>query len=453
MNTIRKTTLALLLSATLSAVADEVAFKVAPEATAVSLTLDAGMDATVLWADGTEKEVHFDGNMQELTLATQSFTITTTGRIHYVVCPGNPITEIDLSGAPYVKGVYADNCLLTAFNPGVGTRLEVLHLSGNAGLKKALQSLSLPGLSFLGVAECGLTKLPSAQDLACLRILWAWNNSLTSAQAVAAPGCEQAYLQNNSLKTISVSPALKTLRVSGNSLTMLNVQRCDSLETLDAADNGLRILSTSPASVASLRHLYLDGNSLVYADMPTLTSADGTFYPGSLVLSPQKAIKIPAELGPEATLDISPHIGRNQWGRELAPEVLWTDRDGNTLAEGVDYITTAPCRYIFVRNREAVKATVTCADYPGMTLTTTEMSIPHAATGISAPDAGKAGLSVFARGNTLTVTTSRTTQVQICSVNGSVWHSFKVNGTWSGQLPAGVYIVNDKKVIIGSDIQ
>lgn len=406
MNTIRKTTLALLLSATLSAMADEVAFKAAPEATAVSLTLDAGMDATVLRADGTAKEVHFDGNMQQLTLATQSFTITTTARIHYVVCPGSPITEIDLSGAPYVKGVYADNCGLTAFNPGVGTSLEVLHLYGNAGLKK-LQSLSLPGLSFLGVAECGLTKLPSAQDLACLRTLWAWNNSLTSAQATAAAGCEQVYLQNNSLKSVSVSTALRTLRVSGNKLTMLNVQRCDNLETLDAADNGLRILSTSPACVASLRHLYLDGNSLVYADMPTLTSDDGTFYPQSLVLSPQKAIKIPAELGAEATLDLSAHIGRNQWGRELTPEVVWTDKEGNTLAEGVDYITTGPCCYIFVRNQVAVHATITCADYPGMTLTTTEMSIPDAATGISAPDADEAGLAVSVRGNSLTVTTPR----------------------------------------------
>lgn len=37
-------------------------------------------------------------------------------------------------------------------------------------------------------------------------------------------------------------------------------------------------------------------------------------------------------------------------------------------------------------------------------------------------------------------------------MDGRVWHSFKVNGTWSGQLPAGVYTVNDKKVIVGSGL-
>lgn len=445
-----RTCLAMLLAMPLPVAADSVAFEAEPDAKTVKLTLDAGLDATVHWADGTAEKVHFDGNLQELRLVSPSFSIETSGHISYVVCPDNPLTSINLNGAPYVKGVYAQNCRLKSFTPGLATNLEVLHLSGNTGIKEAMDDMQLSALTFLGVADCGLTQLPDGKAMPCLKGLWAWDNGLTAADIAGATDCEHVYLQNNKLKTLTAPHALKTLRASGNRLQTLNLQDCDSLETLDVSDNGLRTLTTSTACASSLRHLYVDNNSLVYSDMPTLTDDKGDFYVQSLALAGQKAILIPSVLAENAMVSIAIHISNNQWGKELAPEVVWTDKEGNRLTEGTDYVEVGDYRYAFLTAQEAVKANITCAEYPGMALTTTEMRVPVPATAIGSVDADEECPTVMATGNRLTVTTSKPMEVTICSVNGNTLHSGLLDGQWSRQLPAGIYVVNNRKIIIGS---
>ena len=322
MNILRQTCLAALLAAAaLPAAADHVAFEALPDAGAVRLTLDAGLTAVVRWADGTAEEVAFDGDLREIKLHSPAFSLETAGRIGYVVCPDNPLKAIDLSGAPYVKGVYAQNCRLEAFCPGVATSLEVLHLSGNEGLAGVLPTLSLPALRFLGAADCALERLPDAQALPGLHALWAWNNRLAAAPAAA--GCEQVFLQNNRLTALAPSAALTTLSVAGNALRLLNLQRCDSLVTLDASDNQLRILITSPAAAATLRHFYVGGNSLTYADMPTLTDDAGGLRPQNVLLAP-----------------------------------MWADAEAGVLVAGEDYLEKDDYGYVFLKNLTGVTATV-----------------------------------------------------------------------------------------------
>lgn len=454
MNILRQTCLAALLAAAaLPAAADRVAFEALPDAGAVRLTLDAGLTAVVRWADGTAEEVSFDGDLREIKLHSPAFSLETAGRIGYVVCPDNPLKAIDLSGAPYVKGVYAQNCRLEAFCPGVATSLEVLHLSGNAGLAGVLPTLSLPALRFLGAADCALERLPDAQALPGLHALWAWNNRLAAAPAAEAAGCEQVYLQNNRLTAFAPSAALTTLSVAGNALRLLNLQRCDSLVTLDASDNQLRILVTSPAAAATLRHFYVDGNSLTYADMPTLTDDAGGLRPQNVLLAPQKAVKLPAELAADAAVSLSAHIGANQWGKALSPEVVWTDAEAGVLVAGEDYLEKDDYGYVFLKNLTGVTATVSCAEYPGMTLATTPMRVSASTTtAVGAVGGGGAGVSVAVSGHVLTVSTAAPAEVTVCGADGVLLRSGLLRGTWSRHLPAGVYIVNNRKVMVGTGL-
>lgn len=451
MNTLRQTTVATFLALALPAAADRVDFETLPQAESVSLTLDAGTDGLVRWADGTTEAVTFDGTLKTIRLKSSAFSIETTESIRYVVCPDNPLTSIDLTEAPYVRGLYAQNCRLTDLKPGVATSLNVLHVSGNPGLGEKLASLLLPALSFLGAAECELSKLPDADVLPALEGLWAWGNKLTSAPVVGKTNCEQALLQDNRLSTLAVSPALRTLCVSGNQLRRLDLKACNRLETLDAAHNIVRILYTSPACASTLRYLYVNDNALDYADMPTLSDADGNCYLTDMALDTQAELKIASTLKPDAEVSLAAFVAANQWGKQLEAEVTWTDKDGNALVPGKDYVDKGGYVYTFLKGFDGVKATATCADYPGMTLVTSEMQV-NAPTAIAGVSGDNAAPGIAVDGCRLSVSADSPTQVTVSDAAGRVLRSGVLRGTWTAHLPAGVYMVNGRKVIVGNGL-
>lgn len=439
------------MAVALPATADRVDFEALPDAGSVRLTLDAGIEGLVRWADGTTEEIRFEGPLREIQLKSSAFSIETSGRINYVVCPDNPLTSIDLTNAPYVRGLYAQNCRLTDLKPGVATSLNVLHISGNPGLGEKLASLSLPALSFLAAAECELSRLPGADVLPALEGLWAWGNKLTSAPVVGRTNCEQVLLQDNRLSTLAVSPALRTLCVSGNQLRRLDLKACNRLETLDAAHNVMRILYTSPASASTLRYLYVNDNALDYADMPTLSDADGNCYLTDMALDTQAELKIASTLKPDAEVSLAAFVAANQWGKPLEAEVTWADKDGNVLVSGKDYVDKGGYVYTFLKGFDGVKATATCADYPGMTLVTGEMQV-NAPTAIAGVNDDNAAPGIAVDGCRLSVSADCPTQVTVSDAAGRVLRSGVFRGTWTAHLPAGVYMVNGRKVIVGNGL-
>lgn len=443
--------MAMFMAAALPATADRVDFEALPDAGSVRLTLDAGIDGLVRWADGTTEEIRFEGPLREIKLKSSAFSIETAEIIRYVVCPDNPLTSIDLTNAPYVRGLYAQNCRLTDLKPGVATALNVLHVSGNPALGEKLASLSLPALSFLGAAECELSQLPGADAVPALEGLWAWGNKLTSAPVVGRTNCEQALLQDNRLSTLAVSPALRTLCVSGNQLRRLDLKACNRLETLDAAHNIVRILYTSPACASTLRYLYVNDNALDYADMPTLSDADGNCYLTDMALDTQAELKIASTLQPDAEVSLATFVAANQWGKQLEAEVTWTDKDGNALVPGKDYVDKGGYVYTFLKGFDGVRATATCADYPGMTLVTGEMQV-NAPTAIAGVNDDNAALSIAVDGCRLSVSADSPAQVTVSDAAGRVLRSGVLRGTWTAHLPVGVYMVNSRKVVVGNGL-
>lgn len=155
----------------------------------------------------------------------------------------NQLTDIDISVAPTITGLYLYN-----------NNISTLDISKN------------PNISWMNVSDNHIGVLDLSK-LTNLRLLHANNNELKELDLSNSPYCSQLTVGNNNIDKLDLSKltALYWLKVDGNNLTELDVTNSAYLSLLECGNNKLTSLDISKNTY--LRRLAAEGNMLTSIDI------------------------------------------------------------------------------------------------------------------------------------------------------------------------------------------
>lgn len=155
----------------------------------------------------------------------------------------NRLTNIDISVAPTITGLYLYN-----------NELSTLDLSGN------------PNISWMNVSDNHIGALDISR-LTNLRLLHANNNELTELDLSNSPYCTQLTVGGNKIGKLDLSKltALYWLKADGNNLSELDLSANTYLSLLECGNNRLTALDISKNTM--LRRLAAENNMLTSLDI------------------------------------------------------------------------------------------------------------------------------------------------------------------------------------------
>lgn len=436
---------------TLPAHADTLSLTPGAGAETLNLGLNQGVAATLTWDNGQTQAVTFDGAMQELPVKGNSVTVTTSNPITTVICVGSHLTALDLSGIAALKELNAQDNLLTSLKFGAADSLAVVNVAQNTSLTSLGLPASCPSLSTLICASTAVEAIPAASAVPALTILWCQNTPITELRISSYKKLRELYAFNTSLSTFTAGAALREVFIDNNrSLSEVTFYNYSQINTLSLSNCALTRVNISKNANGKLKHVYLNGNNLTFSAFPSMLDTDGSTLYDNYVFSPQNAINIATAFGIGGEVDFSSQIAKNYWGVTLTPTVTWYAEDGSTLTAGSDFESSTPGQYKWLKAVGEVYAEITAAEYPGVKLTTNKTTVYESIAGIEETAAAAEGLTIAAEGNRLTVTASAPAQLTVVSTDGVTVISREIPaGVFSQTLPAGIYVVNNQKIVIG----
>lgn len=219
----------------------------------------------------------------------------------------NSLTALDITHNPALTGVYVTGNMIAAIDISKCTAIRVLDVSDNALTGK----LDCSGLTALSKVDCSANQLTelvlphhaTVYEVLCddnqitaldvtglsgLNELSCHGNKLTDLRLEQLPSLESVYAYDNQISavTFSACTSLKTLNLANNKLTGINLESLTALEGLYLYDNqlaaldiagntGLRWVNVSNNRLTALNTsaqpyltlLYADGNQLAAVDL------------------------------------------------------------------------------------------------------------------------------------------------------------------------------------------
>ena len=439
----------------------------------ISIALNEDVKATLTWGNGDTEEIVFTGEELEVVVKHADFTISTDQRVTTLYCPDCQLTGLDLNEAPNLASLVCPNNQLEKLNVGKNSRLVELNCANNK-----LSSISLNScdeLLSLNVANNSLTSL-STPKLMNLKTLICSNNNLKSLSITSLRDLETLWCQGNEISSILFSSVAKPVQIcafdnqletlkpavleglseiwlDNNQFSQLDFSANTTLSTLSASNNKLTLIKLNNEKVSKdkLEVFYVDGNQLMFNSFPSVynTSRKDSLIAYNIdnqipYVYDEKLEKL--ELNTK--YDFSELIRKNGWGSNIRPEVVWKDGQGNVLVKNQDYKSfSSNTSFTFLKDFAAVYGEVTSVFYPGATLRFAKMQV-GTPTGIEDLVEENA-LRVSAKAGMLQVSTPVATLVEIYNVSGALLVKENVAaGSYSWTLPAGIYIVNGKKVVL-----
>ncbi len=430
------------------------------------LALNADLSATLTWAGGETQQITSDGSLLTLPVKGATLTITSTsGKITSLYVQGNKLTAIDLSGAANLKELFAADNGLTALTLKPAAALERLDLQDNgltslqAGDLKKLKELNIANnkisstnlklnsetrLTHFVAAGNQLSSTPTAAALSEAKAVWVEDNNLTTLSLNQSTDLRSLIASGNKIKTLTLAeaPYLTETWVSDNALTKLDLSKGSPELTVLAADhNKLTSIEWDKAVSKTFMCAYLNDNALFINSMPTVR---GGANPMTVVYEPQSPYEMDKdyyELNEQ--YDWSDFLRYNGWGVSAGTTYTLTDETGYQLVKGTDFKESGR-RFTFLKGYAGVVLTYASKDY---TLKTKPINIGKVSGITDAVTA--AGLTVTTDRGSLTVSSDKAAAVTVYATDGTVAASGRIDGaarTW--QLPAGLYIVDGKKVIV-----
>lgn len=204
------------------------------------------------------------GNLQDLDCSNNQLTSLNLSGLTSLItlnCGGNQLTTMNLSGLTNLEHL---NC------GGTGNQFGSLDVSGLTNLRVFICVAN--GLSSLNVS--GLTNL---ETLACSR------NNFTILDLSTLTNLQTLYCEGTQLNSLDVTGLsdlqelscsdnfnLQELHLSGNQLTILNLNNLPNLATLEVTDNPLTVLDVS--MLTALQNFDCSGNQLQTMNVNTLTN-------------------------------------------------------------------------------------------------------------------------------------------------------------------------------------
>ena len=217
-----------------------------------------------------------------------------------LICVGNQLTTLDVSGCTELDTLACSGNQLTALNVSMNTKLislecysnqlSTLDLSKNTALRRIhcnnnqLTTLDVSKNTALTLLQCS-TNLLTTLDLtknSALKYLSCTDNKLTTLHVSNNKSLESITCFHNQLTSLDVSgcSALKTLSCSYNQLTTLDLSGCFALEELGCNDNQLTTLDLSENT--ALTTLFCYQNQIKGAGMDALVESLPSVSKGSL---------------------------------------------------------------------------------------------------------------------------------------------------------------------------
>ena len=189
-------------------------------------------------------------------LLTSLSGLTNNTTLYDIICYGNELTSLNLSGCTNLKSVDCKINPLTTLNLTGLSKLQTLNCSSTKLTSLDLNASAFPNLREVNCNSCKLQKI-EWYNLKLTTLNCSYNTNLTSLDN------SRDYSNNaNPLTTLDIKgcTALKEIKIYCNSLTSINLSSCGNLEYLYCHNNHLGSLNVS--NCGSLTYLDCGGNNL-----------------------------------------------------------------------------------------------------------------------------------------------------------------------------------------------
>ena len=418
----------------------------------LSIAINAGIPLKLTWSDGTIEEMMSTGDLQEITVKTNTLTVSSEKTITALYLAENELTELVVNDvASTLRRLYCSDNKLKTLNLSSCSELISLDCQGNE-----LETLSIGSAQMedLNIADNKLTKhgLSSATNAANVTSLVCANNKITTVSYLSSmTGLKALFCQGNQLSSLGTSKCvelqnvlafdnkltsfnsaplvnLKNLWIGGNQLETLDLSAVKTLEGVTAQGNQLQSITWNSAltSKKALKYVDLSDNALFFNSLPTIYNAkDGINV--DAYIGNQEPYQLLTDINVNQTSDnMKPKLGTNGMNDAISTNFTIQDQNGQILEKGEDYKYSAN-RFIFLKAFNGVTIAVTSSNYPDVTLTTLPFNVidPLAVQQIET-DAVEAVGPVY--------------DLQGRRVSNS--------GSHNPNLSKGLYIVNGKKIVI-----
>jgi len=468
-------------------------------------TVDWGDGQTVAVSSTTDNLLALTG-----TVKGSNITVSSPSKITTLVCSGSGLSAIDLSGATNLYSLYCQDNALTTLDLSKCAKLTDLNCARNSLTSISLSTSTHANLQNINVADNGMKNVAGSETSTtfvfrnkALQHLDASNNAFT-ALTVAASNKELDELKcsGNNISSLNLSypdsisvlmasdnnigsitfsaskglPALRTVILNGNKLSTLNLADAKELQYLDVKSNQLTKV-TLPSETKFYAYACGD-NQLTASSLPT-----SKYKPDSLNYLPQvEEIDITSLLKKtswgEYFAPLCPAYGnRNDdayyidlakwaldangsksdismtcYGRNASDEFVELSKATNSNRTG-DYFAASSTelygRVTFLTAQDEAYVKFTSKTYPDLVNYTTHFKVMDTASGINDASTGTSSLSVNISNRTISLSATTNLPVRIYTSAGKlVWGGVATPSTTTIQLPAGVYIVNGKKVVL-----
>lgn len=351
-------------------------------------------------------------------------------------CHSNALTSLDVTKNRQLRTLNCGHNQLAALNITGLSLLEELVLNDNS-----LKALTLTGARQLQYLDCRNNQIGSL-SLSLntkLRHLWCANNALLSLDVSKCTALQSLVLSENSLVTLKMDglSALTDVWCDNNLLSSMDVSANSGLAYLSANQNVITQLSL-PVRTA-YDGLYLHDNKLGYQALlsPSLSA--------NYQYAPQQNFVLPANMEVGKAVDLSAYLTTANAVNTNA-QFEWFSGD-TKLTEGADY-TVQNAVFTFLKAQNQVRCEISSSLFPQLSRIVSDNA---QVAGPSSVDLSRESenLIVSTQHGLLSINAVTPQTLVVRSVTGSVLkqiHNFQ--GRLTLQLPQGVYLVNQLKVVI-----
>lgn len=354
-----------------------------------TLALNAGVHATITWADGTTDEFLSRAVPVELKLKSQTFTLSSRDNITAIYAPDDGLTDIDLSKVRTgLQRLYVAGNELTSLNlrnhtalaelDVQGNKLTDLRLRGNVlrylncsnnQLDAITQTLS-SSMVCLSCANNQLKELPNASNMSQLQTLFCQNNQISSLNIAGSTLLETIVATQNEIETLDASKMshLRDVWLGYNKLATLDISQAPYIESVIVNNNELDNITWNDEADSTLSYICLSDNKLYFKSMPTIYNTTSRDYVMDVhEIGTQQPFFLSEDVNVNERQDWRDFLARNAWNANITPQVTVTNGAGETLQSGTDY-NVASNRFTFKNAQKGVQLHVTSRYYPNIEL-------------------------------------------------------------------------------------
>ena len=362
----------------------------------LTLALNADMNVTLTWGDGTTIEFYSNGQPRDVEVKAATLTITTdkditalyvcedglteldvTGAatsLERLFCSDNSLTQLDLSKCTNLTDLDCQDNQLTTLNI-VGSGMKYVNIAGNQLTATGLRSNNVGNIVSLVCAGNKMTTISYLSSMTKLETLLCQGNQLSSLSISKCKELANLVANNNQLVALN-APALTKLNdwyIDNNQLETLDLSNCLDIWFLSARNNKLKEL-TWAKKYEGISYVNLANNNLFFNSFPTIYNYSSQQYTLNAILTPQRPYHLMDVANINETYALRDVFVINGWSSGVNATLTMTDANGETLVSNTDY-TYKNGQLTFLKAHPGVVISAVSRYYPDIVLTTEPFNV------------------------------------------------------------------------------